>query len=375
MYTPEIEGKEKGGSNANITVLTFQPYGTGEGSLENEYFDTAAITLHRTFDNVFFSYDFDDNLVNFDSLNLIGNNQIILWNGHGGYSDILGYYTITGMNYKIDDLLKNITIEDLLGAAVIRTGDKRVGITSNYVKNYFQDMSNSLLYMGTCHSYEKTFISECMNKGLQSYIGFDDSVYAWYDRAMVASLSKILCEINPETDDYYTLSEAIHIAKEENGVDDGHGTQIQFLGEYQVDSLKKNPIEIIDGRYVSIYYSDDTPVRGILRIEPEGYEAYDCPAFKYAKIENNNLIIEGGLKNYDGGIYEYAIFEIPLSKDIIIGYASDDIVIPSSYDKETTIENFNRGWYEGELEWLLGYGGLQFEVLNGQVTKLAQFGS
>ena len=374
-YTPKIAGEEGGGTNSNLFVLTYQPYMSGEDNLNCEQFDNAAVTLREAFEKVVFLHELDDKEVDLESLKLMGSSQIIIWNGHGAHSDTLGYIAGIGEYYSEETIGPNLSWAEFFGGAVVRLKSGRLGITSNYVKSHFHNMTNSMLYMGTCHSYENTFITECMNKGLQAYVGFDDSVYASYDRAMIENISKTLCEINVNTEDYYTLSEAIDIAKEKLGDDDGHGTHIQFLGEYQIDTLKKKEYELTDGRYVSVYYKNETPENGIVHIEGEGFEPYDCPAFKSAKIEDNTLVIEGGLKKSYGDLYEYSIYEIPLAEDFQLGFENDGIIIPSSHSKEENIKGFNAGWYKGGYDWNIGSGGFHFEVQNGQVILISEFGS
>lgn len=77
-----------------------------------------------------------------------------------------------------------------------------------------------------------------MNKGATAVVGNINSINTYYDISMAETTLKTMVKVNPNTDNYYTLEEAMHLAKKENGTTDSHGAEALIFGGEEAENYR-----------------------------------------------------------------------------------------------------------------------------------------
>lgn len=220
VYINPVEGVEGGASaKSALNICTYQPCKNG---LDTVAPDDAAEIIKDEFDNISFTTNLDDSAVTRDTVKKFGSNQIIIWNGHGGYSPTLHSFIVLG------ETIKNTAVasdDDYINDRIVLCGkspDYTMAFTYKFVDEYIGDMSNTLLYMGCCETaHDSVLASSFLNKNCNLYIGFSDSVLANYDRGVINSFFKNLAKEKTFLfffkNGYRTAYEAMEEAKDDCG--------------------------------------------------------------------------------------------------------------------------------------------------------------
>ena len=122
-------------------------------------------------------------------------NSIIIWHGHGGHSEKYG--SLLCLTIKNNESFKKKYENDIEKSRIIILKDGTITLSSKFFDEYLNDINNSFVYLGACHSLETNSLAESfLNKGAELVVGFSDTVYASYDSAVMEELSKELCMRN-----------------------------------------------------------------------------------------------------------------------------------------------------------------------------------
>ena len=187
-----------------------------------------------------------------------GSNQVILWQGHGGYDPIIHSYLCTHCTFNPDDYEEADIVEDKLLVELKNSSEVR--ISSEYIDAHCPDMTNSLILTTTCNATtDSVLAASFMNKNCNVFVGFNESVSRHYadqilETTMLTMCQKVNSEFNlgsvtdivvsvalgavfgiagsvlssavpvPSSTDsndiYYSVSEALNKAKKEHGSTD-----------------------------------------------------------------------------------------------------------------------------------------------------------
>ncbi len=216
-------------ANSN-TILTMDPY-TDE--LSNAEFDNAATTVA----NSRYDFNFNDNMDNSEvSIELLKNlykYNVIILNGHGGYSESLHSFFDAGIDISESNNIKYSA--DISSGRIITTSSGKYGVTSKFFDKYYDsdDFADCLVYLGCCHGMDDNVLSQTfLNKGVDAVLGYKNSVNSGYDAKMVKT---IFDELASDTSEPVTVIEALNTAKKENGSkDDTYSHWYDWLlGKYE----------------------------------------------------------------------------------------------------------------------------------------------
>ncbi len=236
VYVPEIDGFDLSGNN--ISIMTYQPFNTsygterpGSGDMERgiEATDGSARNISNKFNQYRFTQNYDDGQVTLDSLKQIGSNQIILWHGHGGYNSSI--HSFLGIGEQLDEVrflldpvyyAKNIKYTgDYLSGRIVCLSSGNIGVTSKFFAKYLPQMSNTLVYLGTCESaHDSVLVDTFINKGATTVIGNSSTILTEYNQNMIKSTCDGLMRENFNSQ-YNTILEAQNYAKSLHGNTDG----------------------------------------------------------------------------------------------------------------------------------------------------------
>ena len=123
--------------------------------------------------------------------------DIIVWEGHGGYSDRTHSFLFTGQTYT--DSYYSQHQEDFQNGNLIATTDGYVAVTAGYFDTYLEpgSLDGSIIYLAACSSCRDTvLVQTLLNKGAAAVYAADGIVYTSYNYAMLDWISIDLCGYN-----------------------------------------------------------------------------------------------------------------------------------------------------------------------------------
>ncbi len=300
VYLPKIADVDSSGDN--LEIATIQPFYTNyideRGSQYVKYMsvvDDAArevegfISEYSFDDNGGNDDNYDDEEVDIDMLKDFPQYSIIIWHGHGGYTEKVGSFLVTSVLSTIEVEYENW--DDFETKRLILSGGGRAFVTKDFFDYYLEDNSleGSLVYLGTCSSgVDARLAHSFINKGAEAVVANSGVIGTKFNLAVIETVFRELCTVN--NDEYTTLREAVEKAVSKNIL-------LNLL------SLNTDVIIVGDSNYT---------------LEPpQNIQANDEPASSYA--ENNedlwNNKMSGGIacagggqifySGLDGCIYQY----------------------------------------------------------------------
>lgn len=251
-------------NKVNYVVRTFQPYYEMQSEIDDptlspnipieglndaSIIEEAGIQL-ATLENV--SYDKDDQPRNLpldkQIMGSLGPNQIIMFQGHGDYSEIYKSCISTGKEYdydkaEIDNEYKTDKLEGRLVPFNNIYSDEF--ITSKYIEKYCGNLEGSIIYLGQCLSaaeywveedglevskIDETLVNAFLAKGARTVLAQTRTSQMRYGNVMQYAVMSQLSQINPNTNKLYTISESLEEARNTYGQDDpnSHGITMIF---------------------------------------------------------------------------------------------------------------------------------------------------
>lgn len=240
VYIFPIKGASAVGNTGTLSIITYEPFSnwweterpdTNQGANGEAATDGVARKIESAFDNYQFTHNYDDNAVTLDRVRELGDNQIVLWDGHGGFTS--NNHSFIALGEQLDEIaflldpiyyLQNLnyTTDYLSGAIICTNLDNRIAIGYKFIEKYVSSMNNSFIYLGACETGKDSVFAEAfLNKGATAVVANSETVLTDYTQAMEREICLKMLEINPQTKQYYTLSEALAYAKQIHGRTDG----------------------------------------------------------------------------------------------------------------------------------------------------------
>lgn len=244
LFVPQRYGRLSSGSHSQI--VTIEPSALSYGVWLNrilswidatfndlEYKGPYTVTgsaalLKGT--NLGYSYSlnntFIDNQVTIDSLKTLGENKVIIWEGHGAYSNELHSCLVTGENVNAWKSMLSYSA-DLKGDRIALTSGilgtslgSQYAITSAFVDHYVKQMDNSLVFLGACYSGKDDVLPNAfLNKGAKSVLAFNNSTSMEYEMLMRTYIFYLLSS-HEKYGRFCTVQEALDEAKKVFGTKD-----------------------------------------------------------------------------------------------------------------------------------------------------------
>lgn len=378
IYMPPTQGVKASGDE--ISIYTYQPFADPnvENALPTEELDQLAEFIDESFEKIEYSHDINDEIIDMDYIiENFSNNQIIIWDGHGGYNEHIGAFLVTG-----DTLQANLK-EYGPGKGWLITDGGRFAVGADFFDMWFDNgsLDNSFIVLSACKSgvedESHSLLQTLNDKGAEVVIGFTDSVLIDYANNYVTEVLKKMCTIDESTSDYYTSYDACNYGIKICGKDDGDDTPAApiYCGEYdyrfstaieKAEEMKNAPIP--DGVY-------DTALGVYGKNQDATFELYGYVTgnLKNARIDStsNTLIVEAGFMHDEDSsiIIPYEIYELPLSPDYRLEAGTGDGPMDFS------VESFNSLFYDNSM--IAGYEGFGFSIWvnNGTVNRMLCWGS
>lgn len=227
-YAPEISDLDGGeGDSPELYVSTYQPCLDGyKGSSSWQYMDLVdegAQAIDDAFDAYFFEDkdNFDNEEASLENIASMGKYHVVLWHGHGGYSEKLGPTLVTGIEVNFENCKKY--------AGAIANGSLVMGstflITPAFIENYVETGSlvRTIVYLGSCSSArDNRLVNAFLAKGAAAVYGNSDVISTHYNLEMINAVSEGLCTRNDDGS-LRTVVEALNYAKSKVASSDPYG--------------------------------------------------------------------------------------------------------------------------------------------------------
>jgi len=293
VFSPAVQDVDSIGYDTSMTVITCQPCLTSYGNYTEDYIawpegitspmdmpDEAAENITDDFSNYTFadSTDYDDSEVSLSVIQSFSPNQVILWHGHGGYSSWYHSFLLTGEDFDWSSWWwdAGYFLENVQGYFILNSSTGKVCITSKYINKYCGSMDNSFVYLAACNSGEDSVLSDAfLNKGAVAVVANSKTIKTLYNLTMEYTITSTMATVNSETGNYYTLSEALAVAKGTYGNDDraygGKGAAPTIFGGSEADNFRFGDYESgtmpgdaaeYDGHYYYVFDLSDSSLTG-----------------------------------------------------------------------------------------------------------------
>lgn len=233
-WTPRVCGESSGGADCKLSILTFAPFASNL-TFTNLPLSRKAITyvrdsvdLVKNASDYFEQLDeYTDGEVVLSTIQNIGNNQLVVWNGHGGSAYGVPYL-LTGIPYDgstygelagVYKTSQGVVINEYLEGIEPETNDSRLAITHKYIRNHCKSMQNSFIFLGACEcGINKQLAQAFLDKGASAVVAFTDTVATEYNVSLLKAVMTNMVSINQTTGKHYTLGEALEKAKYTDGI-------------------------------------------------------------------------------------------------------------------------------------------------------------
>ena len=195
---------------------------------------TATANLIKTNYNDMYEYNekyiLKDKEVTFDSFKNWGDSKIIIFEGHGGYKEEIRKGNIVLSSFPQIE----VTEEKGIPYSPVR----QYLITSKFVKNHFEEMNNSLVFLGACNSGKDDVLAKALlDKGASVILGYNDTVSMEYEM-MTRTMFFYALSYRDAENGSYTVTQALNYAKNIIGQSD------PFI-EFKKNSKEKHRAELV----------------------------------------------------------------------------------------------------------------------------------
>lgn len=208
IFMPKLEGVNSGSGKNKIISLQPYYYKGKNKTADNVARDVEACCLDYSFDD---NDNLDNRSVSIENVKKLKNSAIVIWDGHGGYTEkehaclgtSLPYKkTIKNKNYRVDLKKHRLAI---IGETICICGD--------FFDYYYKkgDFDKTLFFFTTCHSADDDYLAHILiSKGASAVYANENAIYTRYIIPMMKNIFYSLT-------DYKTTGEALKIAKKKYG--------------------------------------------------------------------------------------------------------------------------------------------------------------
>ena len=179
------------------------------------------------------------------------NTRVFFWRGHGAlYTDSQNrehiYFALPELINPIKHSRYQADLAENAGhCATIIVSGMSYGITDAFFQEYMPQMDGGFFFNSCCYGdlADQSMWKILQAKGWDAYCGANGSINSIYSDMMAASTAIFLC-YQDENGDYFTVSQALDLAKTQQGQDDGNGIQIT-LHENEARAAANGPFRLV----------------------------------------------------------------------------------------------------------------------------------
>lgn len=413
VYTPEIYGVLNSGTDNKI--ITLEPVKTSAGV----FLSTITTTIDKWYNNFEYqgsysvptcanmvtecndSYTYytemwpnqgnddmlEDQEVTIESLKNLSDYSIVIWEGHGAYTEIIHSALCTSQQvslfsefepYSLD--IKQDRIIMTKGAWNTRLGSY-YGITSKFIEKYYEGKNNAIIYLGACQSGKDNVLANAfLSKGASAVYCYDETVSMEYEMIMRTLVFYGLTTKYHHGTEPYTTADALAYAQSICGTNDPF---IEESTRAKLMLIKENDVAVNEKDDISTDNNEGTVEYG-----GHKYKFYDdSMSWEEAKAfceEQGGHLVTITSADEQNAIYQYAK-QFDVHSDIWIGISDAEVEGDWSHwitGEEVTFTNWGTGEPDNYQGIEQDYGvmcmehksGSGYEVQPGQWDDIAANG-
>ncbi len=241
------DGTQALGPNTDVQIVIYEME-----HFDKEYPDLPAKELDGLLSNYTKGAEYRGIDCNRDAIKKLGKNQVVLWNGHGFFTNEHGPYLNLGEEFSLlsldRDFVSDCVHDRVLNGLSIRNGVPEVDtgkvlITSKYIDKYCSDLTGSFIFLSACCSgktdkYGRSLLARSfLNKGATAVCGYSETVKVTYSSVVESTIFQRLMEVDQSSGNFYTLKDAVSAAVEKYGDSDaispynGAGASPKIFGD------------------------------------------------------------------------------------------------------------------------------------------------
>lgn len=311
MYEPLQPNVSSGGDEVALSFFSYQP----NPDIATDEIEAHGQEISKRLANCSYISNYAGDQVTLELIKTLPEDEVVFWNGHGGYGPIVKSFLCSGEYFDWDawwwdwDYYVDCVSDRIIRRSTEKQADLAC-VTSKFIQHYCGDLSNSLIMLASCHSAQEDRLAQAfIDKGADAVLGFTDTVYTSYCLNICDDAMRTMTSLNAATDDYYTLEEAVELAKDTYGDDDlewgeqyGYSKEeraeprIIGTGEYQLASMRTVDVSLqdsMDGEAIADAHviAEDT--------DGNRYEAtYQHDATYRLKMPDGPYTLQASAKNY-----------------------------------------------------------------------------
>ena len=167
---------------------------------ELESVDQAASRFAEAYDSFTFDpavSDLDNQQVTPETILTFPDYDIIIWEGHGSYTDTTHSFLFTGQPYNDSYYAQHES--DFKNGYLLATTNGYVAVTAGYFDAYLApgSLDGAIIYLAACSSCrDDTLVRTLLSKGARAVYGADGIIYTSYNYAVLDWISIDLCGYN-----------------------------------------------------------------------------------------------------------------------------------------------------------------------------------
>ncbi|MBQ6475710.1 MAG: hypothetical protein IJJ34_05830 [Clostridia bacterium] len=167
---------------------------------ELESVDQAAFRFAEAYDRFTFDpavSDLDNQQVTPETILTFPDYDIIIWEGHGSYTDTTHSFLFTGQPYNDSYYAQHES--DFKNGYLLATTNGYVAVTAGYFDAYLApgSLDGAIIYLAACSSCrDDTLVRTLLSKGARAVYGADGIIYTSYNYAVLDWISIDLCGYN-----------------------------------------------------------------------------------------------------------------------------------------------------------------------------------
>lgn len=204
-------------------------------------------------------YNRSDSGVTVDSVKDWRSGSLIIWNGHGNYTDTFKESFMTGEAYTQSAAQKyqsDLDQDRLIVCSSMETSD-RLSVTTKFFDYYYDDgdLDGSLVFMGACQSFYDDSLADIITEKLgATYIGSTKKIQIPYLHDMIITFLDRLDD-KDENGKFYTAQNALDYAKSKHlpidviGAIGLQGAELKLVGDgsFALDAgIQSRTLRVLD---------------------------------------------------------------------------------------------------------------------------------
>lgn len=224
VYIP----KEK--DTDSSAVSTYQPclsmYDIDLQDRGKKSIDGSAENIERIIEDYSFENNYDNDEITLDVLRSIHANKVVIWHGHGGYSNKTHSFLELGLKLDEEKFLDDpiFYVQKLgytgecLAGELLFTSDGNVGVGHKFFENNLGDIDGSIIYLGACSSgVDDVLANSFLNKGASSVVGNSGIICTKYNLKSIQTVFSQMLNKAVSDSHYDNLQAAVHYSLDKNG--------------------------------------------------------------------------------------------------------------------------------------------------------------